>query len=177
MNIEHQIEQHRRYLARREITRQALALARTMHPGAIPQSGAGPAVLLEWARLVEQAVYALAAARGLEPGEVSMIRARYSRSARFDVPLELEFRGTPLEALCEDCEQSPCICEDGPTLDREYAEPSPRPASEADHAALVAAGYAPCAAERCHDPYWYLPQQLDTGRCAACTAAAEKVDR
>lgn len=183
MNIEQQIEQHRRYLARRAVTHMAVALAGAADHDVAPNFGDGPNRLLAWARAVEQAVHDLADAGDLRPHGLAdatqtiPIRARYSRSAAYDVPLVLEFRGTPLEALCEGCEHAPCVCEEGPTLDHEYAEPSPRPASEADRAALAAAGYAPCAAERCHDPYWYLPQQLDAGRCAACTAAAEAEQR
>lgn len=177
MDIEHQIEQHRRYLARRAVARMAVALAAADHD-AVPKRGDRAPRLLAWARAVEQAVHDLADAGDLRPhgladaSQTIPIRARYSRSAAYDVPLELDFRGTPLEALCLDCEQAPCVCEEGPSLDREYTEPSPRPASESDRAALAAAGYAPCVAERCHDPYWYLPQQLDAGRCAACAAAA-----
>jgi hypothetical protein len=185
MGIKQQIEQHRRYLARREITVRALRYARVRFPGYVPSLGTNANGLLAWANAVETCARDLAADGRLagqefvdvrQPAALATVRARYVRSAAYDVPLVLDFRGTPIEALCQECAQATCECENGPTSDREDREPKLRPTAYGDRSALYGAGYAPCAT--CGD--WLLPAASTitlTGirYCAGCAAAADQL--
>lgn len=184
MNIALAIEQHRRALARGDITRAAVELAGAADPAAVPKPGAGPLALLEWARLVESSTLSLADEGRLQafgiPGTEALpgLRARYSGSAAWNVPLVLDFGATRLAPVCDSCEQGPCVCLDGPHTDHEPERagwrPRLEPRSEADEALLVAAGYAPCPGNGCRD--WFLPRELIEGKCAACYCAEQDPD-
>lgn len=184
MNIAFNIEQHRRQRARTAITAAVTDHARTEYKHAVPPPGAGPLTLLTWASCIELALRVLADHGALKQHgvtsalDVAGVRARYVDSARHDVPVVLDFRGTALAPICDSCEEPVCECPDGPTFSRDdgYARerPNMEPRSEADIELLAAAGYRPCPGSGCRD--WLLPEEMIEGKCAACYVAEADPD-